>query len=288
MGQILAIREKENEYMSERTFLDENEGRSLTSRRGFLTGSAAALAGGALMAVPGAAFAKGNGEDEDEKQGGKQNHGGVTDVDILNYALTLEHLEYAFYRDGLKKFDAGDFKNYFKKNKPYTTQGIKELEGEKVYDEFEIIREHEDTHVDTLKSVIRSLGGRPVPEAEYNFRKTAFTSVKKFVSVAQFLENTGVSAYDGAIAYIDAAKLVTAGATIATVEARHASYLNLLNGDDPFPKPFDVPAAPRAICEAVQAENDGFIVSAPMPYGPYNSLDALCNRLPNKVIALPA
>ena len=269
----------ESEYMSERTYLDENGGRSLTSRRSFLTGSAAALAGGALMAVPGAAFAKGN---DDDDEGKKQ---GVTDVEILNYALTLEHLEYAFYRDGLEKFDAGDFRNYFKNNKPYRMQGIKKLEGEDVYDKFETIREHEDTHVDTLKSVIESLKGKPVPEAEYNFRRTAFTSVEKFVSVAQFLENTGVSAYDGAIAYIDAAKLVTAGATIATVEARHASYLNLLNGTSPFPKAFDVPVAPRAICEAVQAENDGFIVSAPKPYGPYNSLDALCMRLPNKVIA---
>jgi hypothetical protein len=90
-ARILAIREKESQYMSERTFLDENEGRSLTSRRSFLTGSAAALAGGALMAVPGAAFAKGNGEDDD------MNHGGVTDIDILNYALVLERLEYEFY-----------------------------------------------------------------------------------------------------------------------------------------------------------------------------------------------
>jgi hypothetical protein len=129
--------------------------------------------------------------------------------------------------------------------------------------------------------VIRSLGGRPVPEAEYNFRRTAFTSVEKFVSVAQFLENTGVKAYDGAIAHIEAAQLLTAGATIATVEARHASYLNLLNRDVPFPMAFDDAVAPRVICEAVQAENGGFIVSAPRPYGPYNSLDALCMRLPN-------
>jgi hypothetical protein len=41
----------------------------------------------------------------------------------------------------------------------------------------------------------------------------------------------------------------------------HASYLNLLDGTSPFPKAFDEPAAPRAICEAVQAKNGGFIVS---------------------------
>ena len=30
-------------------------------------------------------------------------------VDVLNYALTLEHLEFAFYRDGLDEFAAEDF-----------------------------------------------------------------------------------------------------------------------------------------------------------------------------------
>jgi rubrerythrin len=122
-----------------------------------------------------------------------------TDVDVLNYALTLEHLEYAFYRDGLRKFGEQDFRssNLF--------SGSGNLLRPTVHANFVRIREHEDTHVDTLKSVIESLGGKPVPEANYNFRTTAFTSVEKFVSVAQFLENTGVSAYDGAIAHIEAA-----------------------------------------------------------------------------------
>jgi rubrerythrin len=196
-----------------------------------------------------------------------------TDVDILNYALTLEHLEYAFYRDGLEKF------------------GERELEGAKVFDglgrylrrsvreNLVRIRNHEKTHVDTLVSVIKSLNGKPVPEATYNFKETAFTSVAKFIAVAQELENTGVSAYDGAIAHIESAGLLTAGATIATVEARHAAYLNLLNRDvPPFPDAFDKPVAPRTICEAVEAK---FIVSAPKPYGPYYTLDDLCRKLPN-------
>jgi rubrerythrin len=238
--------------------------RSRTSRRSFLTGSAAALAGGALMAVPGMAKAHTTPEPP-------------TDIDVLNYALTLEHLEYAFYRDGLAKFGEGELEN------AGVFDGLGSYLRRSVHENFVRIRNHEKTHVETLRSVIRDLGGKPVPEARYNFGKTAFTSVAKFVSVAQFLENTGVKAYDGAIAHIEAAPLLTAGATIATVEARHASYLNLLNRDVPFPSAFDKPAAPRAICEAVQAENGGFIVSAPRPYGPYASLDALCRRLPNTV-----
>jgi len=266
--------------MSERTYLDENEERSLTSRRRFLTGSAAALAGGALMAVPGAAFAKGNGDDdEDMEHGGKGNKGGVSDVDILNFALTLEHLEAVFYTQGLKKFDKNDFEKYFSKNnRPYRKQGIKELDGGAVYEEFTILREHEQTHVKTLQSV---LGKKAVPRCTYNFKKTAFTSVGQFVSVARVLENTGVTAYDGSIAYIDAAKLQTAGATIATVEARHAAYLNLINGAQPFPKPFDKPVAPQKICGMIAP----FIVSCPEPYGPYKSLAVFCAQLPNKVIA---
>jgi len=234
------------------------------SRKRFLAGSAAALAGGAMMAVPGMAQAHTTPEPP-------------KDIDVLNYALTLEHLEYAFYRDGLEKFGEREFEN------AKVFDGLGRYLRNRAYQNFERIRNHEKTHVETLKSVIESLGGKPVPEATYNFKETAFTSVAKFVSVAQFLENTGVTAYDGAIAHIEAAKLLTAGATIATVEARHASYLNLLNRDVPFPSAFDEPVAPRAICKAVQAENGGFIVSAPKPYGPYSSLDALCAKLPNTV-----
>lgn len=232
------------------------------SRRRFLASSATLLGGGALaVALPRAAGAHTTPEPP-------------TDVDVLNFALTLEHLEYAFYRDGLEKFSESEFKRAAAFN------GLGRYLRDNARRNFVRIREHEDTHVETLKSVIQDLGGTPVPEANYNFRRTAFTSVGRFVSVAQLLENTGVTAYDGAIAHIEAAQLLTASATIATVEARHASYLNLLNKDVPFPDAFDTPKAPRAICNEVQAENGGFIVSAPKPYGPYESLDALCARLP--------
>ena len=83
-------------------------------------------------------------------------------------------------------------------------------------------------------------------------------------------------AYDGAIAYIDSAGLQTAGATITTVEARHASYLRLLNGEVPFPEPFDDPRAPRRICEMV----DQFITRSSF------DLKAFCESPPNRVITI--
>lgn len=229
---------------------------SVSSRRKFLTGSAAALAGGALLAVPGVASAH-NPPDP------------PTDIDILNYALTLERLEATFYRRVLKKFSQGEFENsdFF--------DGLGNYLRRNAYDNFKIISEHEDTHVDTLVSVIKSAGGKPVPQSDYDF---GITSVASAVKTAKILENTGVRAYDGAIAHIFGADYLTAGATIATVEARHAAYLNILNRAVPFPSAFDRAVAPRKICENVQA----FITDSPEPYGPYRSLQALCNRLPAK------
>lgn len=244
--------------MSEGAYPNDHEERSLTSRRKFLAGSAAALAGGALLAIPSVAKAH-------------NPPNPPTDIDILNYALVLERLEAEFYRRVLNRFNERQFENasYFN----WLGGNVRKH----IYDNFQVISNHEDTHVQTLVSVIRELGGQPVPKSEYSF---GLTGVESAVKTARTLENTGVRAYDGAIAHIESAEYITAGATIATVEARHASYLNLINRNIlPFPRAFDDAQAPRAICQGVQA----FITSSPEPFGPYRSLDALCRRLPNNV-----
>jgi rubrerythrin len=247
----------------------------LSSRRTFLSGSAKLLGGGALALGLGAApaFAKGNHDDDDDdednkKQGGKRNNGGgVSDVDILNYALVLERLEYEFYRRYLEKYNERQIEG------ASIFEGFGNKVRSQIYENLVRIRNHEKTHVQTLKSVIKSLGGKPVGDSEYDF---GVKSVADFIATAQTLEDTGVMAYDGAIAYIDRPGLQTAGATIATVEARHAAYLRLLNGEVPFPEPFDDPKAPRQVCELV----DPFITESPF------NLKAFCESLPNKVITL--
>jgi Ferritin-like domain len=164
-----------------------------------------------------------------------------TPVDVLNYALTLEHLEYAFYRDGLEEFTAEDF----------TAAGY----SANVYDYFGLIRDHEREHVETITQVITDLGGEPVAEAAYDF---GYSDLAGFVGVAQVLENTGVSAYQGAAQFLIAEdELLTAALTIHGVEARHAAYLNGLQGESPFPDAVNPTLTP----EEVLAAAGPFIVS---------------------------
>jgi len=94
------------------------------------------------------------------------------DVDVLNYALTLEHLEYAFYRDGVGMFTFG-----------------MDAFGNSINDLLNQIGAHEKAHVDTLTTVITSLKGTPVAEAKYDFGYGA--DPMKFLATAAALENTG-------------------------------------------------------------------------------------------------
>ena len=249
---------------------DQNDARQAgaTTRRGFLSGSAKLLGGGALAMALGGGTALAQETTQSEVSAeGRRRRRRRGDVKILNYALVLERLEYAFYVRVLNRFDEQEFEN------ADVFYGLGNYLRNNAHENFVRIRNHEKTHVDTLVSVIKSLGGKPLAESEYDF---GITSVASAVQTARVLENTGVSAYDGAIAYIRRPALQTAGATIATVEARHASYLNLINREVPFPGAFDEPKAPRAVCELVA---DAFITSSP-----YN-LKRFCDSLPNEVIA---
>jgi len=203
----------------------------LLSRRSLLAGGSALAAGG-LIATAGnrnAAFA--------QEATPQATVTFADDVDVLNYALTLEHLEYAFYRDGIGQFTfgAGPF-------------------GEDIDANLAAIRDHEAGHVETLTGVITDLGGEPVAEATYDF---GYTDATTFLSTAQALENAGVSAYDGAGAFLQSPDLLTAAGSIVAVEARHASYLNLINGTLPSSVAFETPATPNEVLEIVAQ----FIVS---------------------------
>lgn len=206
----------------ERILMEVAAERRRLSRRSVLTGSAKLAAGAALALSFGSAVSIRRLASAQELK---------SDLDVLNYALTLEHLEYAFYRDGIEQVSFGD-----------------DSRGQSIDENFAAIRGHEGEHVTTLTKVITDLGGTPVEEASYDFGD-AFGDTTKFMQTAMALENTGVSAYDGAAQFLSDPELLTAAGSIVAVEARHASYLNLLNTQVPFPAAFETPLSPEDVLE---------------------------------------
>ena len=197
--------------------MTNTETKKSTSRRDWFAGSAALLGAGAITSILARA---------------QTGTGSVTnDINILNFALRLENLESTFYSQGLATFAPRDFQN------SVTVQRIGGTKiGANIVPYLSAIGQHEQDHVTKLIQTIVAMGGTPQPVDCYNF---GFKTADDFLQIAQALENTGVQAYDGAIAALQNPDLQTAAATIATVEARHASFLNLLNLSLPFPTPFD-------------------------------------------------
>jgi hypothetical protein len=160
----------------------------------------------------------------------------ANDLLVLNYALILEQLESAFYNYSNSLFSATDFANA-----GYNSS---------IYNYFEVIELNEAIHVAALRAVISARGGTPNPPCNYSF---PLTDLASYLATAQLLENTGVSAYDGAVNGIADTNLQQVAATIATVEARHAAFLNQLNGVSPFPSPMDTALAPATVAAAASA-----------------------------------
>lgn len=154
----------------------------------------------------------------------RENTGSVDDVTILNYALTLEHLENAFYRDALAQFDAAAFEAA---GYPAWVRG-----------RFSQIAEHEASHVELLSG---ALGEAAVQACEYTF---PYTDPKSFAALAAVIENVGVSAYLGAAASIVDKTYLTVAGSILTTEARHQGWISSeVNKNEPWSGPYDTPVA---------------------------------------------
>jgi len=156
--------------------------------------------------------------------------GGLTDVDILQFALTLEHLESTFYQQGFAKFPDSDF----------AALGLAPDQ----ISALKTVAATEATHVTTLMSAISGAGTQPVQACQYNF---GFTTAANMVSTARVLEAVGISAYLGAAPLVQMKPILTAAAQIVTVEARHQTFIRTASKAVPVPNAFDTPLGPRAV-----------------------------------------
>jgi hypothetical protein len=201
---------------------------SFLKKAGLATG--AAMSGGAVLSVLApSALAAGGGRPPASF--------GKGDIGILNYALTLEYLEAAFYNGATAA------------NLALSSQGAAFLK---------VVTRDENAHVKFLKTALKSKAAK---EPKFDFKGTN-TNAEMFMKTAQVLENTGVHAYSGQALNIKSPAYVKAALSILTIEARHASVIGLLNepaGEQIAPNgPFDTPLAASQVLTAVKGT--GFIV----------------------------
>ncbi len=153
--------------------------------------------------------------------------GGGGDIAILNYALTLEYLETAFYEKVIAA----------------------ELFSGKVGGLLEDFGRQEASHVVALKAAVSKLGGTPATKPNAKFPITSATQVAE---LAYTVENLGASAYLGQAANIQSPEVLASALAIHSVEARHAATLGTLvkksvSPDGAFAKPADMSTVLAAV-----------------------------------------
>jgi Ferritin-like domain len=158
---------------------------------------------------------------------------GKGDLGILNYALTLEYLETAFYQDVVS---SGLFKGS-------DLATIKKFGDE------------EAQHVAALTAAIKQSGGKPAAQPKTKFPLDSADSV---LMLAGTVENLGAAAYLGQAGNIQSPQVLASALAIHSVEGRHAAALNTLLGQSITPDgAFAKPADPTTVLNSVQP----FIVS---------------------------
>ena len=212
---------------------DELAGEEPSSRSQFLK-----LAGGTGAAGALALFIAACGDDDEKSSGSsnaeteKMSSGSAKgDIEIVNYALTLEHLEVAFYQAAI---DSGEVK----------TKAVGEVAKTIVADEV--------AHVEALMATVKQLGGKPAAKPKTNFDDVLAGGEKKILETAATVENLGAAAYLGQAGRIKSKEVLAAALSIHSVEARHAAVLNNVTGktivpDGAFAKPADMATVLKAV-----------------------------------------
>ncbi|MGH8573698.1 MAG: ferritin-like domain-containing protein, partial [Gammaproteobacteria bacterium] len=165
--------------------------RDPVSRRRFFAITGGTGAAGAPLAACG-------GDDDDDETAATTTEEtasqfGEGDLGIVNYALTLEYLEAAFYDDVAK---SGLFKGS-------DLALIKQ------------IGQAEQEHVEALTATAKDLGGKPAKQPKAEF---PLDDAKSVLDLAATVENLGAAAYLGQAANIESPDILAAALSIHSVE----------------------------------------------------------------------
>jgi Ferritin-like domain len=146
---------------------------------------------------------------------------------ILNFALTLEYLQSAFYSEA---------------------QQVGALSGP-LAEQARVVGSHERAHVKAFRAV---LGRAAIKQPQFNFHGATDTS-DSFRATAVAFEDLAVAAYKEQLPLIRSDRYLATAVSIHSVEARHASWIRRLAGIVPAPDAFDEPSSDRRTVELVNS-----------------------------------
>lgn len=156
-----------------------------------------------------------------------------SDVDILNFALILEHLEADFYTRAVQAHAT----------RPYLSRKVPELAQK--------LRDDENAHVLAVSQRITDLGGTPVSKPTFQFPSEVFISQVAFLDFSATLEQNGVGAYLGAAPLLKRRDVLRFAASIYGIEARHTSMIRYSGGRVAAPAALEEPLSMMEVATRV-------------------------------------
>lgn len=153
-------------------------------------------------------------------------------VDVLVFALTLEHIEDAFYRSGLE------------------TDGLIPDEYVGIFNQ---IGKHEAAHVAFLTTALGSAAiARPALDLTAGGKYAdALSNFDTYLTLSQTFEDLGVAAYKGQAGVVAVNDdILTVALQIHSVEARHAAIVRKIGGKKPWDGAFDEPMTKEEVLAA--------------------------------------
>lgn len=187
--------------------------------KGLGFGAAAVASAGALFSTP---FLI-----DDVEAATRTNAAGITDVDILNFALNLEYLEAEFYAyttggNGIPV----ELTNGVGKEGLTTGGSATDFNSDSVLQA--VALNIADDELDHVKYLRRALGRRAIGKPAIKLDPLGSTaSAAAFLTYSRAFEDTGVSAYGGAAKLITSKEVLGAAARILATEAYHAGSIRL-------------------------------------------------------------
>ena len=155
------------------------------------------------------------------------------DIDIVNFALTMERLEAAFYAQVLT---AHQTRAYLSPRALELTQKIAAAEA---------------SHVAALEAVLTGAGQALPAAVTYQFPDQVFVSPVTFAWFGYTLEEIGIGAYLGAVGSIESDAIRQAAASIYGSEAQHAALLRSLAGFDYAPRYYEAPLSVEQVTQLI-------------------------------------